>query len=151
MIVARPRPLRGQDGASMVEFAIVLPLLLLLIYGIISFGAQFLVLQTIKQAASDGARAAIAGTTPPSEVALATAQVSADLSYLSTPPVPVVNTAAPCPNAPPSSGGCISVSVTYGGTPIIPAFPGIPTLPDSATTTVLANAAPTTTTTTVGG
>lgn len=136
----------------MVEFALVLPLLLLLIYVIISYGAQFLVLQTVKQAASDGARAAIAGTTPASEISLATQQVDSDLSYLSSPPSVTVTPSASCPGGgspPAGSGGCITVTVDYTGPQIIPAFPGTPNLPASSTTTVLANPAPSATTTTV--
>lgn len=129
----------------MVEFAIVLPLLLLLIYGIISFGAQFLVLQTVKQAASDGARAALGGTTSTQEMALASSTATADLSYLRTPPTvtPVVYAAgaAQCGTDSAGSGGCIVVSVSYTGSPIVPSFPGIPTLPQSSQTTVLLNPA----------
>ncbi len=136
----------------MVEFAIVLPLLLLLIYGIISFGAQFLVLQTIKQAASDGARAAIAGTTPTEEQALASTTATADLSYLNQSDLSVTPTiyAAGSSECGSSSGEpCIQVSVVYNGPQIVPAFPGLPTLPDSTFTTVLLNQPPPTTTTTV--
>ena len=133
----------------MVEFALVLPILMLLLYVIISYGAQFLVLQTVKQAASDGARAAIAGTTPKSETRLATQAVNQDLSYLSSPPAVLVTFPTICPNAPPASGGCIDVTVSYNGPQIIPAFPGTPNLPDSSTTTVLANPDPLSTTTTV--
>lgn len=137
----------------MVEFAIVLPLLLLLIYGIISFGAQFLVLQTLKQAASDGARAAVAGTTQSSEVSQATSTVLSDLSYLpaiNASDVSVTFPASCSASAPATSGGCINVAVSYpyATNPLVPAFPGIPTLGMNASTTVLANPPATTTTVT---
>jgi Flp pilus assembly protein TadG len=47
---------RGEEGQSLVEFALVLPLLLLLLLGIIQFGAVFNALITINAAAREGAR-----------------------------------------------------------------------------------------------
>lgn len=51
----------GQQGASMVEFAIILPLLLLLLLAIIEFGALFWVKLTMQHAVREGARYAITG------------------------------------------------------------------------------------------
>ena len=45
-------------GAAAVEFALVVPLLLLLIFGIISYGMMLSFRQGLTQAASEGARAA---------------------------------------------------------------------------------------------
>ncbi|MGH9066886.1 MAG: TadE/TadG family type IV pilus assembly protein [Acidimicrobiales bacterium] len=135
------RRARGQGGAALVEMAIVLPLLLMLLYGIISFGAVFLVDQTIKQAASDGARAALAGTTQATETSLARARASGDLAYLSTRPT-VATSPAAC--SPPSQGNCMTVTVSYdyGAHPLIPALPGLGLLIPStltAQTTVAVN------------
>lgn len=50
-------PARGADsGAAAVEFAIMLPLLLLLVFGIIDFGRALNAQVTITQAAREGAR-----------------------------------------------------------------------------------------------
>lgn len=49
---------RRERGAAAIEFAIVVPLLLLLIFGIIEYGFLFEFRQSISQAASEGARAA---------------------------------------------------------------------------------------------
>lgn len=50
-------PRRGcEAGQSLVEFALVLPLLLLLLLGIIQFGAAFNALITLNSAAREGAR-----------------------------------------------------------------------------------------------
>ncbi len=52
----RPAPEAGQD---IVEYALILPLLLLLMFGIIEFGVLFLSYNTIANAAREGARAGI--------------------------------------------------------------------------------------------
>jgi Flp pilus assembly protein TadG len=50
-------PLRGcEAGQSLMEFALVLPLLLLLLLGIIQFGAAFNALIVLNAAAQEGAR-----------------------------------------------------------------------------------------------
>lgn len=58
-----------QKGASAVEFAIVLPLLLLFIFGIIEFGILFYNKAVITNASREGARTAILYTHPPNGVA----------------------------------------------------------------------------------
>jgi Flp pilus assembly protein TadG len=47
---------RGQRGAELVEFALVLPLLLIIIMGIIDFGLAFQRYEVITNAAREGAR-----------------------------------------------------------------------------------------------
>ena len=51
----------NQNGAAMVEFAIVLPLLLILVFGIIEFGVMFYDKAVITNASREGARAGITG------------------------------------------------------------------------------------------
>ena len=51
--------LKNQRGASMVEFAIVLPLLLLLVFGIIEFGLLLYNKAMITNASREGARSGI--------------------------------------------------------------------------------------------
>ena len=48
----------ARDGAVVVEFALVLPILLLLVFGIIEFGHLFFIRQTMINAAREGARTA---------------------------------------------------------------------------------------------
>src|SRR2546428_12939195 len=50
---------RGQSSQSMVEFALVAPLLLLLLFGIVDFGRVIYVYVTINQAVNEGVRTAI--------------------------------------------------------------------------------------------
>ena len=48
--------LRGERGASVVEFALIVPLLIVLVLGIIEFGHAFQVQGTLSAAAREGAR-----------------------------------------------------------------------------------------------
>jgi Flp pilus assembly protein TadG len=50
---------RGDSGASAVEFALVVPLLLLIVFGIINFGIIFSQQLTINNAVREGARRAV--------------------------------------------------------------------------------------------
>jgi Flp pilus assembly protein TadG len=52
------RTMRDERGASAVEFAIIAPLLVLLVFGIIQFGIAFMQLQTLRGAVREGGRAA---------------------------------------------------------------------------------------------
>ena len=54
---------RGERGAAALEFALLMPLLLALVFGIIAYGYMFSFRQALSQAASEGARAAVGGPT----------------------------------------------------------------------------------------
>jgi Flp pilus assembly protein TadG len=51
------KKLRGERGASAVEFGLMLPILLILVLGIMEFGHAFQVQGTLSAAAREGARA----------------------------------------------------------------------------------------------
>jgi Flp pilus assembly protein TadG len=53
----------GQKGAAAVEFAIILPLLVILVFGTIDFGVMFYNKQVLTNASREGARAGITGIT----------------------------------------------------------------------------------------
>ena len=55
------RRLHSSEGASAVEFALVLPLLVLFLFGIIEFGLAFARAQGMEAAAREGARLAAVG------------------------------------------------------------------------------------------
>jgi Flp pilus assembly protein TadG len=60
--MSRPHRSAGRDrGAVAVEFALLLPLLLLLVFGVIDFGRALNAQVTITQAAREGARLAALG------------------------------------------------------------------------------------------
>ncbi len=76
------RWLRGNDdqrrrGAAIVEFAVILPLLLTILFGIIEYGWVFMVRQTLQTAAREGCRLAVLQTAsaPYSDVTDRIAQV----------------------------------------------------------------------------
>jgi hypothetical protein len=50
---------QGERGAELIEFALVLPLLLLLVLGIVDFGFLFQRLEVVTNAAREGARIAV--------------------------------------------------------------------------------------------
>lgn len=50
-----------RDGASAVEFALIAPLFILLLVGIITFGAYFGMAHSVQQLAAEAARASIGG------------------------------------------------------------------------------------------
>lgn len=52
------RARRDVRGAAAVEFALILPVLMILVFGIINYGDMLSVRQSVSQAASEGARAA---------------------------------------------------------------------------------------------
>lgn len=52
---------REERGAAIVEMALVLPLLLALLMGILVYGQYFMLAHSVQQAANDGARASIIG------------------------------------------------------------------------------------------
>lgn len=56
---------RSQRSQSMTEFALVAPLLLLLLFGILDFGRAVYYLVTIDQADNEAARVAVRAPTPP--------------------------------------------------------------------------------------
>ena len=58
-VLGRPRPGRGaetQRGASLVEFAVVMPLLLLLVLAIVEFGFLLAQMNEVRHGAREGAR-----------------------------------------------------------------------------------------------
>ncbi len=63
--VVRARRGRGERGASMVEFSLVLPLLVLVVFGAIEFGKTFNDYQALRQGAREAAREGAVGTFGP--------------------------------------------------------------------------------------
>lgn len=67
---------RRRDGAAAVEFALVAPLFILLLAGMLSYGGYLWTAHSVQQLANDAARAAIAGLDDPERLALAREAVS---------------------------------------------------------------------------
>ena len=64
----RPEPRDDDRGSAAVELALVLPLLLLLLFGVIDFGRMLNTQITLTEAAREGARAAALGYDPDARV-----------------------------------------------------------------------------------
>jgi len=59
MRIGRGAPDHGQRSQALVEFAIVAPLLLVLLFGVVDFGRVIYVYVTLNQAVNEGVRAAV--------------------------------------------------------------------------------------------
>ena len=84
--------LRGQRSQAIVEFSIVAPILLLLLFGIIDFGRVIYAYVTLNQAVNEGARAAAIASAPlptDADVEAAVRNHAVDVAL-----------ANPCPNGP---------------------------------------------------
>lgn len=66
MAAGRASRPRDQKGAAAVEFALVAPLLLILVFGVISYGYMLSFRQALSQGAAEGARAAAVSSYPDS-------------------------------------------------------------------------------------
>ncbi|MFB9264122.1 TadE/TadG family type IV pilus assembly protein [Bradyrhizobium erythrophlei] len=71
---------RCRNGASAVEFAIMLPLFLAIIFGIVVFGSYLAMIHGVQQLAAEAARSSIAGMTDSERSSLATSYVTANAS-----------------------------------------------------------------------
>jgi len=76
---SRRRGAHRSRAAAVVEFAVVLPLLLTILFGIIEYGWTFMVRQTLQAAAREGCRVAVlqSSTAPYAEVTSRVQQVMA--------------------------------------------------------------------------
>ena len=60
----RGEPRRGQSSQALIEFALISPVLLLLLFGIVDIGRAVFYYDTLNHAAREGARAAVQAQTP---------------------------------------------------------------------------------------
>lgn len=118
---AAPRPTlrchHREGGQATAEFALLLPLLLLLLFGTIEFGQVFVNYLAVVEAAHDAARVASLGAT--AAATSAAAQVAATAGGLGT--VAVTVTGSPV-GGPFSAGSPVTVEVSYGVPIIVPLF-----------------------------
>lgn len=72
------RLLLCRRGASAVEFAMVLPVFLTIVFGIVVFGSYLAVIHGVQQLAAEAARSSVAGMSETERGALAKSYVSAN-------------------------------------------------------------------------
>jgi Flp pilus assembly protein TadG len=115
---------QGERGAAAVEFAIVLPLLILLVFGIVEFAIAYNRQQGLHAAAREGARVAALPQTSQADIvdrvhsALDGVLNDTDLSAATITVTPASN--QPCDDAPP--GTHVVVTVSAPNTLAIPLF-----------------------------
>jgi len=78
--VRAQRYANAQGGSAAVEFAIIGPVLVLLLMGIFTYGGYFLTAHTVQQMANDAARSAIAGLDDDERLQLARESALASLA-----------------------------------------------------------------------
>ena len=124
---AKYKRLGGENGVEMLEFALVIPIFIFVLYGLIAFGMVLSAKQTVTNAAAEGARAAVGATTDP--VGTARAKVKAEMSSFSgydvTDPNQFFGQVLGCPSD--AAHQCITVTVTYpyASKPLVPPAPGL--------------------------
>lgn len=74
---------RAQEGATAIEFAIVAPLLILVMAGILGHGFYFAVIHHVQQLTAEAARASVAGLTPAERRQIVTETVDKTISAYS--------------------------------------------------------------------
>lgn len=128
-VIARRRASRG---ATAIEFAVVVPVLLVLILGIVYYGLIFAMQQVLTLAAEEGARAALRyQPTNAQRVAAAYTAVSSTLPTFLSSQVQTNQSSTPLVNCQNQNGmQCLSVVLTLpltsGNTPMLPAIPLLP-------------------------
>lgn len=68
---------RSDDGAAAVEFALVFPVALVFLCGLLAYGIYFGAAHSVQQLAADAARASVAGLDDAERVSIATGHVAA--------------------------------------------------------------------------
>ena len=71
---------RNEDGTAAIEFALVLPIFLVLMLGILAYGIYFAAAHSTAQLAADAARASVAGLNDVERANLAKASVASNVS-----------------------------------------------------------------------
>jgi Flp pilus assembly protein TadG len=73
------RLFRCRRGATAVEFAMLLPLFLTLVFGIVVFGSYLAVVHGVQQLAAEAARSSVAGLSDSERSSIASSYVSANV------------------------------------------------------------------------
>ncbi|WP_371423000.1 TadE/TadG family type IV pilus assembly protein [Tardiphaga sp.] len=97
-------------GASAVEFAMLLPVFLSIIFGIVVFGSYFAVVHGVQQLAAEAARSSVAGLTETERGSIASTYVTSNAATY-----PLINASKLSVNAAtsPSNANVFVVTVNY--------------------------------------
>jgi Flp pilus assembly protein TadG len=118
---------RDESGAALLEFSLVFGIFVFILYGLIAFGSMLALKQSITSAAAEAARSTVGMTDDTAAEAAALAVVTDRLDWLGAKydPGDVTADVAACPA--PTSGRCITVTITYpySTRPLVPPAPGL--------------------------
>ena len=111
MLVSRKQELRAEGGQALVEFALVVPLLILILMGIFDLGWAVYAKNTITDAAREGARTGIVLSATDAQITSRVRAAAPSLSNLQVTIVPATTR---------TYGQPITVTVVYTYVPITP-------------------------------
>lgn len=117
MKIKRIRIIKNEKGANAVEFALILPILIMLVFGIFQFGITYNNYITITHAAREGARQAAVALDPTNHSPLK--QFIIDRAYPLNPPLTEADIIISHPPDP-KIGDPVEVVITYNMTVEIP-------------------------------
>ena len=80
IVLSLRRLRRDRRAAALIEFALLLPVLLSLVMGVICYGQYIWLAHSVQSAANDAARAIVAGMTASERLTLAQAAVATDMA-----------------------------------------------------------------------
>ena len=86
----------GEDGAELIEFALVLPLMLLVMFGIIDFGLLFQRYLVVTNAAREGARVSVLPGYTDADVQARVAQYLTASGLTESAPLPTIELSVTC-------------------------------------------------------
>jgi Flp pilus assembly protein TadG len=69
----------SRSGAAAIEFALVIPVFFILLFGIVAFGSYLAVVHSVQQLAAEAARAAVAGMSDTERNSLALAYINSNV------------------------------------------------------------------------
>lgn len=112
---------KNESGAALVEFALVIGIFMLVLYGLISFGMIMATKQRVTNAASEAARSAVGESDDAAAIAAATTRLNTLLAGSAGSYTPDVTTVA-C-----GTSTCVKVKITWDwkNHPVVPPAPGI--------------------------
>jgi Flp pilus assembly protein TadG len=127
---------KDRRATSAVEFAIVFPMFMVVLFGILIYGSYLAVVHGVQQLAAEAARSSIAGLSDTERASLAQSYITSNVSYyvLISPSLLTVNAAAS-----PTNSNVFVVTVSYDdSSSYIYALPNVVPMPSS---TIVASAA----------
>ena len=105
--------LRSESGASAVEFALLLPVLMMVLFGIIEFGMALYRQAILTNASREGARLGIVQSVPPITNAAVNAKIDAYLTAAGIAPGTVTRTPPPVLTGGTNSNVTVTLTLPY--------------------------------------